>query len=137
MKAFSIPERKKFSFSTDIPILIEHINYGNHLGHDSLISILHEARIRFLKSKNFSEAGYNDIGLIMTSLCVNYRSEAFYGEILHIEIEPIRKGLCRCDFLYKICEKTSLRLVAEALTSMAFYDYKKKKLAKIPTSFPI
>ena len=43
-----LPER--FSFSTEIPIYINHINYGNHLDNSALISLVSEARVRFFKA---------------------------------------------------------------------------------------
>jgi len=36
----------KFIYKTEIPIRITDINYGGHLGNDSLLSIIHEARVR-------------------------------------------------------------------------------------------
>ena len=38
-----------FSFQTTIPIRITDVNYGGHVGNDSILSILHEIRIQFLK----------------------------------------------------------------------------------------
>ena len=43
-----LPDR--FAFSTDIPLLMSHINYGNHLDNAQLLGIVSEARVRFLKS---------------------------------------------------------------------------------------
>ena len=49
---------KKFIFSTDIAVRISDINYGGHLGHDSIISLIHEARVRFLKDPRFCGGEY-------------------------------------------------------------------------------
>jgi acyl-CoA thioester hydrolase len=38
-----LPE--SWTFRTDIPIRITDINYGNHMGNDSFLGILHEARM--------------------------------------------------------------------------------------------
>ena len=45
-----------FIFKTEISIRITDINYGGHLGNDSLLSIIHEARVRFLKHLDYSES---------------------------------------------------------------------------------
>lgn len=122
--------KKESLFFTEIPILIQHINYGNHLGHDSLISLLHEARIRFLKHKNLAESG-----LIMTELTVKYKSEAFSGETLKFYVDVVHFGHTHFDLVYRVLEKASQRVVAEATTKMVFYDYDLKKVVKIPHSF--
>ena len=49
IEKFKIPSIQKIAFTTTLDVRISDINYGNHLGHDSLISLLHEARMRFLK----------------------------------------------------------------------------------------
>ena len=40
----------KFSFSTNIPIRITDINFGGHVGNDTILSIIHEARAKFFTS---------------------------------------------------------------------------------------
>jgi len=52
----------EFSFSTELDVRIQHINRGNHLGNDSLITFLNEARVRFLPEKNqqYSRQSYLD-----------------------------------------------------------------------------
>ena len=46
---------KNFHFTTEIPLRISDINYGGHLGNDSVLSILHESRVRFLMEHGYSE----------------------------------------------------------------------------------
>ena len=57
-----LPER--FTFSTDIPLLVSHINYGNHLDNAQLLGIVSEARVRFLKSMGYSELDIEGLGII-------------------------------------------------------------------------
>lgn len=121
--------KHEFLFSTEIPVLIQHINLGNHLGHDSLISLLQEARTRFLASRNLSEDS-----MILAELQIQYRSEAFYGETLIISLDLISTSAVKIYFLYQIKEKITQRLIAEAWTLMAFYDYRKKKVLKPPAA---
>ncbi|MEC9409439.1 MAG: hypothetical protein VYD52_03175, partial [Pseudomonadota bacterium] len=44
-----------FTFSTHLTVRVSDINYGNHLGNDRMISLLHEARLRYLHDHDFSE----------------------------------------------------------------------------------
>ena len=44
-----------FNYQTNIKVRISDINYGGHLGNDSILSIIHESRVRFLNEYGFSE----------------------------------------------------------------------------------
>ena len=54
----------KFSFSTTIPIRITDINFGGHVGNDTILSIVHEARAKFFQHFGYDElnfwGGWND-----------------------------------------------------------------------------
>jgi acyl-CoA thioester hydrolase len=43
--AIDLPEQ--FPFSAGIAVRISDINYGGHIGYDAIISLIHEARMRF------------------------------------------------------------------------------------------
>jgi acyl-CoA thioesterase FadM len=75
----------KFIFITEIPVRITDINYGGHLGNDSVLSIVHEARLQFLSNMSFSEKDVDGKGIIMVDAAVQYISEGFYGDILKID----------------------------------------------------
>ena len=75
-----------FDFSTEIAVCISDVNYGGHLGHDSVLSLTHEARVRLLRKYGFTEMDIDGSGLIISDVVIVYKSEAFYGEILKIEI---------------------------------------------------
>ena len=49
-----LPE-KFFDVEINIPVRITDINYGDHVGNDSLVGIIHEARMQFLQRYNFTE----------------------------------------------------------------------------------
>ena len=126
---------KKFDFSTDIPLRIGDINYGGHLGHDSVLSLTHEARVRFLKKYGFSEKNIFGSGLIISDAAIVYKSEAFYGEIMKIEIAISEFNKYGFDLIYRISEKKSKREVARVKTGMVFFNYKKRKIARVPPKF--
>src|SRR3569832_2307608 len=96
----SIPE--KFIFSCTIPLRIGDINYGGHLGNDAVLSIMHEARVQFLKSYGYKELDIEGVALIMSDCAISYKAEAFYGETLIIEIAINDFNKYGFDILYKI-----------------------------------
>ena len=116
---------KKFLFSTDIKVRISDINYGNHLGNDAVLTLVHEARLQFL----------NEHGLMLTDAIIVYKSQGFYGDVLaiHVAIRDFNKY--GCDFLFKIEHKDNGREVARAKTGIVFFDYSKQKIAPVPDVF--
>ena len=128
-----LPE--KFHFSTFIDIRISDINYGGHLGNDAVLSIIHEARVRLLADKGFTEADIDGVGIIMTDAVINYSSEAFYGDKLRIDVAVSDITKRGCDFYYKLVNIENSRVVAKAKTNILFYDYKNKKASQTPEVF--
>ncbi len=44
-----------FYFSTLFSVRITDLNYGAHVGNDTVLSFIHEARVRYLQSLGYSE----------------------------------------------------------------------------------
>jgi acyl-CoA thioesterase FadM len=128
-----LPER--FQFSTELPIRISDINYGGHLGNDAVLTLAQEARIRFLNSHNWSEKDVAGVGIIMTDAAVVYRSEAFYGDVLAVDVAVTDIQKMGCDFYYRMVNKASGAEVALVKTGIAFFNYDQRKLAPVPEEF--
>ena len=109
-----------FSFSTDVRVRISDINYGNHLGNDALLSLVHEARLQFLQSRGFSELNIDGCGLIMTDAVIVYKSQSFYGDLLTILAAVGDVNKYGCDFFYKVIQKKGGKEVARAKTGIVF-----------------
>jgi acyl-CoA thioester hydrolase len=124
-----------YVFSTIINIRITDINYGNHLGNDALLSIIHEARVRFLSSLGYNEANVEGVGIIMGDVAIVYKSEAHYGDQLRIEINAGEFSRKSCDFFYRVSNKSDGRLIALCKTGIVFFDYMMKKPVAIPKGF--
>ena len=73
--------------------------------------------------------------MINADLAVEYRSEAFHGDRLCIEVEATDFHKYGCDFVYRVSCKTDGRVVAIAKTGMLFFDYQQKKLQEAPAAF--
>ena len=48
-----LPEQ--FAFSTTIPVRITDLNYGKHVGNDTILSMIHEARVQYLRQLGYGE----------------------------------------------------------------------------------
>ena len=128
-----LPE--KFIFSTFIDIRITDINYGGHLGNDSVLGIIHEARVRFLKDKGFTEADIGGIGIIMTDAVIQYSSEGLYGDKLKIDVAVDAITDRGCDLYYRLTNTKTEKVIVKAKTNIVFFDYKTRKVGKVPKVF--
>lgn len=126
---------KQFHYKTEVDVRISDINYGNHMGNDSLLSILHEARIRFLKNYNCKELDMYGVSLIMSDVAIQYKNEAYHGDVLQIEITAFDFSVTSFDLFYYITRKTDQKVIALAKTNMVCYNYDEKKMKDVPEQF--
>ena len=126
---------KKFPFHTDLGIRISDINYGNHLGNDAVLRLLHEARVRYLQQYGFTETDICGVGLMIADAAVVYKSQGYYGDPLRIEITTAEPGRYGCDLYYRITNQATGKEVARATTGIVFFDYASNKLAELPEEF--
>ncbi|HEY1021560.1 MAG TPA: thioesterase family protein [Flavisolibacter sp.] len=126
----SLPEN--FSFSTQIPVRITDINYGNHLGNDAVLGLLHEARMQFLKMAGYSELNLAGVGLIMADVAIEFKAEAFYGDVLTAYVAAADFSKIGFDLYYKLVKSEPETVVALAKTGMVCFDYEKRKVAPVP-----
>ena len=120
--------------SFNIPIRIADINYGNHVGNDAFVSIIHEARMQWLNQYGYTELKIEGIGLIMSDLAIEFKNESFYGDTVEVKIgagEISRVGFELYYQLFAIRNNETI-LLANAKTGMVCYDYDAKKVAAIP-----
>lgn len=126
---------KQFPFKTEVDVRISDINYGNHMGNDALLSILHEARIRFLKNYNCKELDMFGVSLIMSDVAIQYKNEAYHGDVLQIEVTAFDFSVTSFDLFYYITRKSDQKVIAVAKTNMVCYNYDEKKMKDVPEQF--
>ena len=68
----NLPE--KFIYTTEITLRISDINYNDHLGNDTMLSLAQEARLRFLSKYGFTELNIAGAGIIMVDAAVRYKA---------------------------------------------------------------
>ena len=126
-----LPDR--FVFRTDIPVRITDLNYGEHLGNDSLLSILHEARVQFLKHFGFSEKDVGGKEIIMADAVLVYKAEIFYGDLMTIEVAVTDLQRHGVDILYKVT--VGGKEAARGKTGIVFLDYGTRTISHVPDEF--
>ncbi|MCC6713375.1 MAG: thioesterase family protein [Candidatus Dadabacteria bacterium] len=126
---------EKHVFSTEIPLRISDINYGGHLGHDSILSLTHEARVRFFVSLGFTELDVDGPGIILSDVAIVYKSEGFYGDVIVIDIAVCDFTKYGCDLVYRVGNKETGKEVATAKTGIVFMSYAERAVAPVPEKF--
>lgn len=125
----------KFLYETETDIRISDINYGDHLGNDSVLSLAHEARLRFLKSLGYTEKNIEGKGIIMTDAAIVYKSEGYHGDNLKIRIAADDINTLGFDLIYKLIRVSDNKEIALVKTGIVFFDYERKKITSIPPDF--
>jgi len=127
-----------FTFTTTIPIRVTDVNYGGHVGNDTILSLIQEARMQYLKQLGYSELEFAGVGLIMADAGIEFKNELFYDDVLTISIACTDFRKVSFDMYYKL-EKVFRAdtgnkkiLVAAARTEMVCFDYSNKKIIAIP-----
>lgn len=122
-------------FETELDIRISEINYGQHLGNDAVLALAHEARLRFLASKGFSEKDAGGVGLIMLDALIVYRAQARWGDRLLVQVALGEMRACDFEMFYRFLRKADLAEIAVVKTTLAFFDYQKARIARMPALF--
>lgn len=134
MERIKIDLPDNFKFSTIIKIRITDLNYGGHVGNDSFLSLIHEARMQFLNSHGYSELKVENTSLIMFDAAIEFKSELNYGDEVKVSVAADGFNTRGFDIFYRldIINGNEYRLAAKAKTGMLCYDYTNKKLTGLP-----
>jgi acyl-CoA thioester hydrolase len=135
MPKVKLKKQDKYEFEYARILQVSDINYGGHLGNDSIVTIVHEARIDMLNKLGCTELnlGDNRTGIIMADLAVNYLGQGYLLDKVTVfsHIDEITSASFRI-FHYIVKDKAP---VALAETGIITYDYQAKSIASIPEIF--
>ena len=108
-----------------IPVRISDVNYGNHVGNDAFVSIIHEARLQWLQQNGQSELNFGGTGLIMGDLAIEFKNESFYGDVITVSVYVGEISRVSFELYYKLTtnRNDTPLLLAYAKTGMICFDY--------------
>jgi len=124
-----------FAFRAELPLYIQHINYGGHLDNAQVLALASEARVRFFRNLGYEELNVEGLGIVVADAAVQYSSEAFYGEVLAFELAPAEFNKYGFDLMWRASEAISGREVARGKTGIVFLDYATRRIARAPEAF--
>lgn len=125
---------EKSIFTTQVSVRASDLNYGGHVGNDTILTLMQEARVQFYRELGFKDeiSFEGSIGQIITDAAIQYKSESFLGDVLTIRIAVGDFNKYGFDMYYIIDNKATAKNVAIGKTGIVCFDYSKRKIATIP-----
>jgi acyl-CoA thioesterase FadM len=130
----NFPEHQ-FYYSTPLTVRVTDINAGNHLGNDSMISMISEARARFLFEFGVPETERDGTGIIVTDLATTYRAEAHARDQLLFEVGVMDFNKYGGDIIFRVTRPRDKKLIAMAKSGFVFFNYKTSQVVAMPDEF--
>ncbi len=120
--------------TVEIPVRITDLNYGNHVGNDDFVSLIHEARVQWLRLQGSSELSVAGVSLIMSDLAVEFKQEAFYGDLIRISLHAGELSRAGFELYYRLTTERNGKelLLAQAKTGMVCFDYRQRRPLPLP-----
>ena len=125
----------QYYYSTPMTVRTTDINAGNHLGNDSMISMISEARACFLYEYGVAETERDGTGIIFTDLATTYRAEAHARDQLLFEVGVMDFNKYGGDIIFRITRPADGSLVAMAKYGFVFFNYRLKEVVPMPDDF--
>ena len=125
----------QYCYQTQLTVRVTDINGANHLGNDSMISMISEARARFLFEFGITEAASEGVGIIVTDLATTYKAEAHARDQLLFEVGVMDFNRYGGDIIFRITRPADATLIALAKSGFVFFDYALGKVTAMPVEF--
>ncbi|MBP0637829.1 thioesterase family protein [Cupriavidus sp. AcVe19-6a] len=125
----------QFCYSTHLTVRVTDINSANHLANDSMISMISEARARFLYEFGSEGDQVEGFGIIVTDLATMYRNEAHARDQLLFEVGVMDFNKYGGDIIFRITRPADGALIAMAKSGFVFFDYAGKTVVPMPAGF--
>jgi acyl-CoA thioesterase FadM len=125
----------QFYYSTPLTVRVTDINAANHLGNDSMISMISEARARFLFEFGVAETERDGTGIIVTDLATTYRAEAHSRDQLLFEVGVMDFNKYGGDITFRVTRPQDKKLIAMAKSGFVFFNYKTSQVVAMPEDF--
>ncbi len=126
---------EQFYYTTPMTVRVTDINGANHLGNDSMISMISEARARFLFEYGVPETERDGTGIIVTDLATTYRAEAHARDQLLFEVGVMDFNKYGGDITFRVTRPKDKTLIAMAKSGFVFYNYKSSQVVAMADEF--
>ncbi len=126
----SLPE--EFTFRMERSVGLSDLNYAKHLDSLSMLGLLHEARLQYLASLGFTEENIFGLGMVMTDLSVDFRSESFANDALIIDVGIGKVNRYGIDICLRVTNSALDSVVCVAKMGVVLFDFDKHQMVAVP-----
>lgn len=122
-----------YKFTIPLSVRACDLNYSGHVGYQNFFIFFQEARIAYLNQFGFSELDIGGYGMIIAESNCKYRQEMYLNQqfLIGCRVHKLKSKLFIMDYQIESEEK----ICAEGFTKNFCYDYKAKKVVKLPDVF--
>ncbi len=135
MPRVKVSNPEQFIFSMERAVGISDLNYAKHLDSVAMVNVLHEARLQFLASLGFTEANIFGLGMMVTDIAIDFRSESFAGDRLIIDVGVDDFNRYGFDIAMQVTNSALDTIVCQAKFGVVFFDFDKHQIAEVPSAF--
>jgi acyl-CoA thioesterase FadM len=137
MPRVQLQVQPNYEFEYQTTIQTRDLNYAGHLGNDSLVSLIQEARVALFQELGFRELDLGDgkTGIIIGDLVINFKAEGFFGEhvVIQSHIDDVNEKSMR--IYHKVVKKNDDTVLALVETGIISFDYESRKISIFPAKF--
>ena len=125
----------KFLYSMERSVGISDLNYAKHLDSVAMVNILQEARLQFLANLGFTESNIYGLGIVVTDMAVDYRSESFANDCLVIDVGISNINRYGFDIGMQVTNSALEAVVCNGKIGVVFFDIDRHKIAHVPPAY--
>ena len=111
-----------YRLTTDVAVRFSDTDALGHVNNANYLSFLESARIDYLR-RVLGRTKVEDFGVIIARVEIDYKSPAYHHETLVVGCRVSEVGGASIKMDYRIEDKATGRLVAEAKSVMVAFDY--------------
>lgn len=111
-------------------VRVSDLNYGAHVGGDSIINFCHQARVLLLKSIGANEMDFFGTALIMRNNATVQKEELLLGDKIEVQVFVSDFTPYGFTFSYRLLRQENQKEVARTQTAMVYFDYQKRSKVK-------
>ncbi len=135
MPRVKVAHPEHFIFSMEHSVGISDLNYAKHLDNMAMSRILQESRLQFLASLGFNEANIFGLGMVVTDMAIDFRSESFAGDRLIVDVGVDDFNRYGFDICMQVTNSALETVVCQAKVGVVFFDFDKHQIAEVPSAF--
>ncbi len=135
MQRVKLTPPETFIYSMERRVGISDLNYARHMDSVAMIRVIHEARLQFLADLGFTESNIYGLGMVVTDLAIDFRSESFANDVLTVDVGVSKFNKYGFDIGFQVTNRALDTVVCIAKMGVVFFDFDNHKLAELPGAF--